>query len=90
MTMTDRLLKQQDLEQLEAARAEAGRWRQQHEALRSGAERIAQDLLSKTRTAISDGEHSGNPYHDGQADAYDQAEQMVRSLLDEAGGGGDG
>src|SRR5690606_41742102 len=44
MTMTDRLLKQQDLEQLEAARAEAERWEAALVAAREAVEAARRDL----------------------------------------------
>ena len=63
--------------ELQAAGAEADRLRKQYEELRVGVERVAQNLLRRMRTAIDDWKRSGNPYYDGQADAFGEAEQLV-------------
>src|SRR5690606_1744968 len=74
--------------QLATARAEAERWRKQHEALRAGVERVVQELRKRAHSAAMDWQKSGHhPYHDGASDAYYEAEQMVRRVLGEAGGG---
>ncbi|OUN01374.1 MAG: hypothetical protein BAA04_07085 [Firmicutes bacterium ZCTH02-B6] len=76
------------LDALGAARAEADRLRKQYEALRTGVERVVQDLHKRAHAAAMDWQQSGHhPYHDGASDAYYEAEQMVRRLLTEAGGG---
>jgi len=69
--------------QLAAARAEAERWRKRYEALRAGVERVIQDLRAAFRQAFA----TASPYHDGASEAYYTAEQMVRRVLSEAGGG---
>jgi len=69
--------------QLAAAHAEAERWKQQYEALRAGVERVIQDLRAAFRRAYA----TPSPYHAGALDAYYKAEQMVRLVLSEAGGG---
>lgn len=73
--------------QLAAARAEAERLRKQYEALRSGVERVVQDLHERAHATARDWKQSGHPYHDGESDAYYLAEEMVSRLLAEAGGG---
>lgn len=69
--------------QLAAARSEAERWRKQYEALRAGVEQVIQDLRAAFRQAFA----TPSPYHDGASEAYYTAEQMVRRVLSEAGGG---
>ena len=74
--------------QLAAARAEAERWRKKYEALRAGVERAVQDLRKWAYSAARDWQQSGHhPYHDGASDAYYEAEQLVRLVLAEEGGG---
>ena len=73
--------------QRDAARAEADCYRQQYEALRAGVERVAQDLRDRAHATARDWQVSGHSYHGGASDAYCDAEQMVRRLLDEEGGG---
>jgi len=70
-------------QELDAAHAEAERWKQQYEALRAGVERVIQDLRAAFRRAYA----TPSPYHAGALDAYYKAEQMVRLVLSEAGGG---
>ena len=70
-------------QELDAARSEAERWKQQYEALWAGVERVIQDLRAAFREAFA----TPSPYHDGAAEAYYKAEQMVRRVLGEAGGG---
>jgi len=67
----------------DAALDEAERWRQKYEALRAGVERVIKDLRAAFREAFA----TPSPYHDGAAEAYYKAEQMVRRVLSEAGGG---
>jgi len=67
----------------DAALDEAERWRQKYEALRAGVERVIKDLRAAFRQAYS----TASPYHDGASEAYYDAEQMVRRVLSEAGGG---
>jgi len=70
------------MREYDAAADEAERWRQQYEALRAGVEQVARDLNARTyihRQLLS-------RYHDGAADAYEEAEQWVRHLLSETGG----
>src|SRR5690606_32959320 len=76
-----------EIERLEAALAEAERWKQQYEALRAGVERVLQDLHERARATARDWQQSGHPYHDGASDAYYGACLMVRRVLSEAGGG---
>jgi len=74
-------------EQLAAARAEAERWKQQYEALRAEVESVAQELRKRAYSCAKDWLETGHRYHDGASDAYYEAEQMVRRVLAEAGGG---
>src|SRR5690606_34811000 len=67
-----------------AARTEAERRRQQYEALRAGVERVAQYLRDRAHATARDWRISGHSYHGGASDAYCEAEQMVRRVLDEA------
>src|SRR5690606_27893193 len=66
-----------------AARAEAERWKQQHEALRAGVERVANRLRELWRETCQ--QHSDDAL--GRMYALDGAEKMLRHLLSEAGGG---
>src|SRR5690606_37766526 len=73
--------------QRDAAYAEAERVRQQYETLRAGVERVAQDLHELAHATARGWQQSGDPYHDGASDAYYMAEEMVRRVLAETGGG---
>jgi len=75
------------LDALDAARTEAERWKQQYEALRAEVESVAQELRKRAYSCAKDWLETGHRYHDGASDAYYEAEQMVRRVLAEAGGG---
>jgi len=73
------------LEQL-AARAEAERWKQQYEFLRSEMERLVQELRYRAHLFAKDWLETDDDYYEGASDAYYSAEKMVRRMLSEAGG----
>jgi len=73
------------LDALDAARAEAERWRKKYEALRAEVESVAQELRKRAYSCAKDWLETGHRYHDGASDAYYEAEQMVRRVLAEAG-----
>jgi len=72
--------------QCDAARTEAERLRQRHEALRAEVESVAQELRKRAYSCAKDWLETGHRYHDGASDAYYMAEEMVSRLLSEAGG----
>jgi len=72
--------------QLAAARAEAERWKQQYEFLRSEMERLVQELRQRAYLFAKDWLETDDDYYEGASDAYYSAEKMVRRLLSEAGG----
>lgn len=78
------------LEQLEAARAEAERYRQQYEALRAEVEDVA-DLLDRLRGAVEKARRlhciDRDPYEDGRSAGWRTAVKWLRKALAEHGGG---
>jgi len=68
-------------------RAEAERWKQRYEFLRSEMERLAQELRQRAHSFAKDWLETDDPYYEGASDSYYLAEKMVRQLLTEAGGG---
>lgn len=80
--MTDEVVERY-VREADVALDEAEHWRQKYEALRAGVERVIQDLRAAFREAFA----TPSPYHDGASEAYYKAEQMVRRVLSEAGGG---
>ena len=73
--------------QLTAARAETERWRKKYEALRAGVERVADDLHIAADEAHDNWRITADFNEQGRSIGLEEAEQMVRQLLGEAGGG---
>src|SRR5690606_32159663 len=73
-------------QELDAARAEAERWKQRYEFLRSEMERLVQELRQRAHLFAKDWLETDDLYYEGASDAYRFAEKMVRRLLSEAGG----
>src|SRR5690606_31821689 len=73
--------------QLAAARAEAERWRKKYEALRAGVERVADDLHMAADEAHDNWRITADFNEQGRSIGLEEAEQMVRRLLAEAGRG---
>jgi len=73
--------------QLAAARAEAERWRKKYEALRAGVERVADVLHMTADEAYDNWRITADFNEQGRSIGLEEAEQMVRQLLTEAGGG---
>src|SRR5690606_33730145 len=73
--------------QLAATRAKAERWRKKYEALRAGVERVADDLHMAADEAHDNWRITADFNEQGRSIGLEEAEQMVRRLLTEAGGG---
>src|SRR5690606_23006304 len=71
----------------DAARGVAERWRKKYEALRAGVERVADDLHMAADEAHDDWRITADFNEQGRSIGLEEAEQMVRELLTEAGGG---
>src|SRR5690606_9129830 len=71
----------------DTARAEAERWRKKYEALRAGVERVADDLHMAADEAHDNWRITADFNEQGRFIGLEEAEQMVRQLLAEAGGG---
>src|SRR5690606_17536330 len=71
--------------QLAAARAEAERWRKKYEVLRAGVERVADDLHMAADEAHDNWRITADFNEQGRSIGLEEAEQMVRRLLTEAG-----
>lgn len=74
-------------EQLAAALAEAERWRKKYEALRAGVERVADDLHMAADEAHDNWRITADFNEQGRSIGLEEAEQMVRRVLSEPGGG---
>lgn len=72
--------------QLSRSRAEAERWRKKYEALRAGVERVADDLYMAADEAHDNWRITADFNEQGRSIGLEEAEQMVRQLLGEAGG----
>src|SRR5690606_5654321 len=75
------------MREYDAAGDEAERWRQQHEALRAGVERVADDLRIAAEEAHENWRITADFNEQGRAIGLEGAEWMVRRVLTEAGGG---
>lgn len=73
--------------QRDAARAEAERWRKKYEALRAGVERVADDLHMAADEAHDNWRMTADFNEQGRSIGLEEAEQMVRRVLSESGGG---
>src|SRR5690606_25811762 len=69
----------------DAARAEAERWRKKYEVLRAGVERVADDLHMAADEAHDNWRITADFNEQGRSIGLEEAEQMVRRRLTEAG-----
>src|SRR5690606_6250702 len=69
----------------DAARAEAERWRKKYEVLRAGVERVADDLHMAADEAHDNWRITAAFTDRGRSIGLEEAEQMVRRVLTEAG-----
>jgi len=74
-------------QELDAARAEAERWKQRYEFLRSEMERLVQELRQRAHLFAKDWLETDDLYYKSASNAYYFADKMVRRVLSEAGGG---